>query len=220
MSNKLYTGDGVNEGSITGIFPIPIYQTEMNREWREEEKKIWEENSWHRSVGNLSSSDVYVLDRMPELKSDIETVVDDYWYKVVTTASDCTWVLTQSWLNKTEVGKYHHRHNHSNSLISGVVYLETDVTDTITFFREERNLLSLTVENYHLFNSPSWKFSVKSGDILLFPSHLHHMVEEKIDGAERISLAFNAWVSGTIGVAKDMTELEIESDFRHLRKNY
>jgi len=207
----------VNEGSITGIFPTPIYRTEMSRGWTEEEKKVWQDCDWHRSIGNSTSSDVYILDRLPELKESVESVIGDYWNKVITTVNSVSPVLTQSWLNRTGVGDYHHRHNHSNSLISGVVYLETD-SDTITFFREDRNLLSLTVENYHLFNSPSWVFSVKSGDIILFPSDLHHMVDEKVSGQDRISLAFNVWVKGSIGVKEDMTELTIGPEFKHLRK--
>lgn len=207
----------VNEGSVTGIFPTPIYRTEMTRGWTEEEKKVWQDCDWHRSIGNSTSSDVYILDRLPELKVSVESVIADYWNKVITTVNSVSPVLTQSWLNKTGKGDYHHRHNHSNSLISGVVYLETD-SDTITFFREDRNLLSLTVENYHLFNSPSWVFSVKAGDILLFPSDLHHMVDEKVSGQDRISLAFNVWVEGNIGVKEDMTELTIGPEFKHLRK--
>jgi uncharacterized protein (TIGR02466 family) len=206
-----------NEGSITGIFPTPIYRTEMIRGWTEEEKKVWQDCDWHRSIGNSTSSDVYVLDRLPELKGIVESVIGDYWNKVITTVNSVSPVLTQSWLNKTGKGDHHHRHNHSNSLISGVVYLETD-SDTITFFREDRSLLSLTVEDYHLFNSPSWVFSVKSGDIILFPSDLHHMVDEKVSGTDRISLAFNVWVKGSIGVKEDMTELTIGPEFKHLRK--
>ena len=207
----------VNEGSVSGIFPTPIYQTEMNRGWTEEEKKVWQDCDWHRSIGNSTSSDVYILDRLPELKDAIEFAIGDYWKKVLTTVNSASPVLTQSWLNKTGKGDHHHRHNHSNSLISGVLYLETD-HDTITFFREDSNLLSLTVEDYHLFNSPSWVFNVKRGDLILFPSNLHHMVEEKVSEADRISLAFNVWVTGSIGVREDMTQLAIEPEFKHLRK--
>lgn len=207
----------VNEGSVTGIFPTPIYRTEMNRGWTEEEKEVWQNCEWHKSIGNSTSSDVYILDRLPDLKAAVIHSIEDYWGKVITTVNSVSPILTQSWLNKTGRGEHHHRHNHSNSLISGVLYLETD-NDTITFFREDRNLLSLTVENYHLFNSPSWVFNVKSGDLLLFPSDLHHMVEEKISGEDRVSLAFNVWVEGSIGVREDMTELTIGPEFKHLRK--
>lgn len=217
MNLPLRQNKMVNEGSVTGIFPTPIYRNEINRGFTEEEKQVWQNCEWHKSIGNSTSSDVYILDRLPDLKAAVMSCIGEYWEDVITTVNSVSPKLTQSWLNRTCVGEHHHRHNHSNSLISGVLYLEAN-NDTITFFREDRNLLSLTVENYHLFNSSSWVFTVKSGDILLFPSHLHHKVDEKIWGEDRISLAFNVWVEGSIGVREDMTQLTIEPEFKHLRK--
>ena len=34
--------------------------------------------------------------------------------------------ITQSWINFTKKGEYHHPHAHPNSLISGVFYVEAD----------------------------------------------------------------------------------------------
>jgi hypothetical protein len=31
--------------------------------------------------------------------------------------------ITQSWLNYTETNQYHHKHEHPNSLVSGVFYV-------------------------------------------------------------------------------------------------
>jgi hypothetical protein len=47
----------------------------------------------------------------------------------------------------------------------------------------------------------------KTGDIILFPSSLTHMVETKEGTNTRISLAFNVFIKGTVGNNKNLTEL-------------
>ena len=46
--------------------------------------------------------------------------------------------ITISWINYTETNQYHHAHSHPNSVISGVYYIETDESDTITFFQHTK----------------------------------------------------------------------------------
>jgi hypothetical protein len=36
--------------------------------------------------------------------------------------------VTQSWLNWTKPGQWHHKHSHPNSLYSGVLYLDVEMT--------------------------------------------------------------------------------------------
>ena len=96
-----------------------------------------------------------------------------------------------------------------NSLVSGVFYINADEKlDKIKFFKEHTySTISLPTNNYNLFNSTSWWFTVKTGDIVLFPSSLTHMVETKEGDNVRTSLAFNVFVEGKIGNNKDLTEL-------------
>ena len=55
-------------------------------------------------------------------------------------------------------------------------------------------------------NSESWWFEVNEGDVIMFPSSLTHMVQT-VDGEERISIAFNTFLKGTVGDTNDLTEL-------------
>ena len=56
-------------------------------------------------------------------------------------------------------------------------------------------------------NSEAWWFQVKTGDIILFPSSLTHMVENKEGANTRISLAFNVFIKGKIGKKEELIEL-------------
>ncbi len=137
--------------------------------------------------------------------------VDDYFQKIITPKDNVSPYITQSWVNWTQSGEEHHKHAHSNSIFSGVFYIDADEEyDSIVFFKRH-TYESLTIEpnEFHLFNSESWNFKVKTGDIILFPSTLGHKVESKVGDNIRTSLSFNTFVKGTIGVDKNLTELKL-----------
>ena len=58
-------------------------------------------------------------------------------------------------------------------------------------------------------NSESWWFEVGSGDLVLFPSNLEHMVETKVGNETRVSIAFNTFLKGHIGVDESLTGLQL-----------
>jgi hypothetical protein len=92
--------------------------------------------------------------------------------------------------------------------VSGVLYINSDEqNDKIKFFNDSYRTLRLELKEYNIWNSKSWWFPVKTGDIILFPSSLTHMVETKQGTNTRISLAFNVFIKGTIGNNKSLTEL-------------
>ena len=55
-----------------------------------------------------------------DLKTDLDLRVKDYFNKIISPANNITPYITQSWLNYTETNQYHHKHQHPNSLVSGV----------------------------------------------------------------------------------------------------
>jgi hypothetical protein len=92
--------------------------------------------------------------------------------------------------------------------VSGIIYINChENLDKIKFFNDNCKTIKFEVKDYNLWNSESWWFSVKTGDIILFPSSLNHMVETKEGDNTRISLAFNVFIKGTVGDKKGLTEL-------------
>ena len=78
------------------------------------------------------------------------------------------------------------------------------------FFDKNQREIQFTPKEFNLWNSDSWYFLVESGDILIFPSNLEHMVEtveESENRDVRISLAFNTFVKGKLGNYGTSTEL-------------
>ena len=119
--------------------------------------------------------------------------------------------ITQSWLNYTDTGQNHHRHPHPNSYISGVFYLNANPeVDKIYFFKEEYKQLLIDPQTFNLWNSTSWWLPVGTGDLLIFPSNLIHMVDNTINKETRISLAFNTFPVGLLGDEDHLDSLYLQ----------
>lgn len=201
------------ESKIVGIFPTPIYFSKINRELTEKELLFIRKNKsnvYSNEGGNTTSNDNYILNNeiFKNLKKDLELKVEDYFDKIISSSNNIKSYITQSWINFTEKNQYHHKHQHSNSLISGVFYISSDKEfDKIKFFNDTYKLIHLEVKEWNIWNSESIWFPVNTGDIILFPSSLSHMVETKKELNSRISLAFNVFIKGTIGTNKNSNEL-------------
>jgi uncharacterized protein (TIGR02466 family) len=202
------------EATINGIFPTPVYISKLDRKLTLKELSFIDKIKLdlHNNEGNKTSNDNYVLNNksFKNLKEELDLRVKDYFDKVLSITDDVTPYITQSWLNYTETNQYHHKHEHSNSLVSGVFYINChEEFDKIKFFNEKYKTIKTEVKDWNLYNSLSWWFPVKTGDIILFPSSLTHMVETKQGDNTRISLAFNVFIRGTVGNNKQLTELHL-----------
>jgi len=202
------------ESEVRGIFPTPIYMSKLNRELTKKEKTFINKSKLdsHNNEGNITSNNNYILNNLlfKNLKKDLDLIVQDYFDKIICPANNITPYITQSWLNYTEKNQFHHKHQHPNSFISGVFYINcNDQFDKIKFFNTEYKTIRPEVKEWNLWNSESWWFPVKTGDIIMFPSSLTHMVETKEGTNTRISLAFNVFIKGVVGNNKKLTELII-----------
>jgi uncharacterized protein (TIGR02466 family) len=165
---------------------------------------------FYKNDGNITSNNNYILNEKPfaNIKKELDLRIQDYFDKVISPANNITPYITQSWLNYTETKQYHHKHAHPNSLVSGVFYINCHKEhDKIKFFSNKYSTIEPEVKDWNLWNSETWWFTVKTGDVILFPSSLTHMVETKQGDNTRISLAFNIFIKGKIGNNKLLTEL-------------
>ena len=200
------------ESTINSIFPMPIYMSKLDRALSPLELKFVDKNkkTFTKNDGNITSNNNYILNEKPftNIKKELDLRVQDYFNKVISPANNITPYITQSWLNYTETNQYHHKHAHQNSLVSGVFYINChEELDKIKFFNDNYKTIKLEIKDWNLWNSETWWFTVKTGDIIMFPSSLTHMVETKEGNNTRISLALNVFIKGKIGSNKNLTEL-------------
>ena len=190
---------------VENLFPTPVAFWNLNI--TEEEKAFIRNLEQRPNQGNTTSKNNYLLDKLPRIKGFVNHCLDEYMTAIYAPKHEVKPYITQSWANYTKPGQFHHKHAHPNSFISGCVYIAAK-GDKIFFYKDGYQQIKLPTENYNPYNSESWWFEVNEGDVILFPSSLTHMVQT-VDGEERISIAFNTFLKGTIGGADDLTELEI-----------
>ena len=120
---------------------------------------------------------------------------------------------TISWLNRTTKNAYHYQHHHVNSIASGVLYFTEDPTP-IELHTEKTcawTCLKIMPTQYNQYNSNSNLIEVKQGTLLIFPAYLEHSVPKSTSTTDRISLAFNTWTSGTIGLLDKTSFLNLNN---------
>ena len=200
---------------INSIFPTPIYMTNIDRPFTKQELKFVEDqkNYCTKNEGNINTKDNYILNRkeLNNIKKFLNECCKDYVDKIICPHNDLKLYITQSWLNYTEENQYHHRHEHPNSVVSGVLYLDSDKDkDMIKFFsnvKYEQIKPQVHDDKYNIWNSHSWWFPVETGKLVMFPSSTTHQVDTKKGDNTRVSLAFNTFYKGTIGGNSNLTEL-------------
>ena len=183
----------------------------LGRDFTADEQAFVAAQPTHKNMGNTTSDDRYVLrhDTLADLMTFVQASVDEYVKAIYAPKEAVSLRVTQSWLNYTKPGEFHHKHAHPNSFISGVLYLKAaKERDRIYFYRDGYQQIKLTTDNWNLYNSESWWFEAATGEMLLFPSSLAHMVET-VQGDERISLAFNTFPVGLVGSEESLTALHL-----------
>ena len=200
---------------IHSIFPTPIYTTKINRGFTKQELNFVEQQKKHCSnnQGNINTKDNYILNRkeFKNIKKFLDKHCKEYLDTVICPKNNIELYITQSWLNYTEANQYHHKHEHPNSVVSGVFYFDSDVKNDKILFSHSRGYQQISPETdkekFNLWNSGTWFFPVETGNLFMFPSSTTHQVETKKGTNTRISLAFNTFYKGTVGSDKSLTEL-------------
>ena len=200
---------------IYSIFPTPIYKTKIDRGFTKQELQFVNEQKKHcsKNKGNINTKDNYILKRkeLKNIKKFLDKCCEDYLNRIICTKNNIELYITQSWLNYTETNQYHHQHAHPNSVVSGVLYFDSDIKNDKILFTHPLGYRQIKPETddtkYNLWNSETWFFPVETGDLFMFPSSTTHQVETKQGNNTRISLAFNTFYKGTVGSNSELTEL-------------
>jgi uncharacterized protein (TIGR02466 family) len=198
--------------NIHNLFPLPIGFFRLGRDLTKTELDYILGQDKYPNQGNITSSNRTILKdkELTDIRDFIEDAMLEYFKTVHDPKGDVALYVTQSWANYTEPGQYHHKHAHPNSFISGVFYPQADRSvDKIYFYKSGYERIKVAPQTWNHWNSESWWFEVGAGDLILFPSHLEHMVETKVGNETRVSIAFNTFLKGHIGVDESLTGLQL-----------
>tara|TARA_R100001129_G_scaffold98845_3_gene67258 strand:+ start:1708 stop:2316 length:609 start_codon:yes stop_codon:yes gene_type:complete len=198
---------------IQSLFPTALFVDKLDFKLNKKQLKYTKTCERKQNTFNISSSNSYVLnlDLFKNLKEKIEEKVAHYLLDIDFAPHNINFFITQSWFNYTKENQAHHEHEHPNSYLSGVYYIDADKKlDSIMFINKRyTGQISLPATEYNDYNSKSYKLPVSTGDIILFPSSTTHKVNTKKGKNERLSLAFNVFIKGDLGDEGELWKLKI-----------
>lgn len=194
------------------ILPTIVYKQNIQNEFSNEIKSLMETPLEVPKVKKPHgySTDRYILNspQYSNIKLFIENAINKYFAEVL--AIDGESIITQSWVNANRPNEFAHLHTHPNSFASGVLYLYVnDKNGEIKFHGPSRQNSTI---NYTLKPKPIKPdvdgeiFSVKTGDLIIFPSFLPHSVPKNTSNETRWSMAFNSLTKNVIGEYETLTE--------------
>jgi len=169
------------------LWPVPIYKSEipLNTKWLNFIKKI-KYNRVYANNGWMSDKfNLLETKQLKTLKKQIIKHLHNYTYE---------------------------HHKHTNSVFSGIYYLQTKKDCGDIFFHNKNNLVnmfSLSFRKDNFINVNKCLFNLKDGVLLLFPSDVYHGTERmKVKNFERICLSFNVFIKDNIGINESLLELK------------
>ncbi len=172
------------------LFPTPLYI----------EPITIEENNWDNirmeSCGNgLTSVSRNILNILPLLTQQVYYHIDQY---LQLTGHKTKINITSSWLNFHRYMDYAQTHYHSNSIISGVIFIVIPpnsgnfcIRKPHSFTKDFSMVTKLNTTHDTSYNTEEFILKPMNNTIALFPSVLQHDVTPNYTDHTRITLAFD-----------------------------
>lgn len=203
--------------TLIPLFSVPIFIDKIDLDFEQQSNVVGQISYDYIHDGNyFISSNVDILNtgQFVELKQEILKKIDSFAHNTLKINKKIKFYITTSWIVKFPKNSWAQKHIHSNSIFSGVVYLNTASDGgEICFHKDNRyhNIsyptLELVYDDWSEYTSDYWKLKPNTGDIFLFPSNLTHSVEKNLSDNERISLAFNVFARGVFGTHESSIEI-------------
>jgi len=194
--------DAMENRALHGCFVTPIFESTIKDEYKGVlegvrrtilEMKKKKEGAFE--FGNFVTVDNLQDDpRFDKLKQIILTEAD-------TAMSQLSWkrdaiYVNGMWANATNTTHRHMVHTHPNSMMSGIIHIQSPDGAGPTTFADPRpgaRVMELNVDEYSELNGGVMMLAPKEGRMLLWPSWLPHGVEvpREAHTKDRIVVAFN-----------------------------
>lgn len=145
----------------------------------------WQSDDLHIKNGELEELKDIVIDK-------IRKIAENFEY-----SNTHILKLYNYWININKKNNKNAKHIHPGSIISAVYYIKVpDNSGEIIFYTPLQNydkfIFGNMIEKYNSYNSSTYTYIPKSGDLIMFPSWLYHNVSDNKSEEERISIAFNS----------------------------
>ena len=130
-------------------------------------------------------------DALNELFSNFLGFVNDYCAQITGLNN---LMLGNFWVNINQKYDYNRTHDHQNSILSAVYYVDAEGDDIGNFVAERDDTAEFFLGSYKNvsgFTGTSFAITPLTGFAFLMPSWVLHSVEQNLTDRDRISIAFN-----------------------------
>ncbi len=206
------------QSEIVSLFPTPLYKTnvEIEDNINEEFLNTIPYRPYPDQTGWSSEDGKILLDeRFKSVKAHVDKHVEIFLYEIIKIGQGKP-KHTQSWINKHGPNGYSPKHYHTNAFVSGGIYLHCAPQCGGIVFNQSHtsptwsaNSIRPGLKELTIFNADNWAFEVHRGDLLIFPSHLMHQVENNMSDQDRYMIAFNYFLEGDIGEHTGAMQLRV-----------
>jgi uncharacterized protein (TIGR02466 family) len=186
--------------TVIPIGGFPLYIVETENVLTEKQKQIIFDIEEFKATGNssvyISSTDcVLEHEELLDFKTFFKKHLDIYTSDILQLESN--FEITDSWTARTPSNGSHHKHNHPNSIFSGVYYVNADAGDLVLEFDplySKYFRFNYKIKQYNIYNSNAWDIPVKPGLLVLFPSYLQHFTRKNTGVDNRMIVGFNSFL--------------------------
>lgn len=195
------------------IIKMPFYEWTLPEDVVEESLNFILNTTYSDTYQNYFSQDRNIGDT--KLKNFINDSLLELKEKLYPNMPYLNIKSTQIWGTRTGITQKHHRHFHSNSVFSGIIYLTDHEKSGATrfyfpniyFHHELNNLLKPLTE---VTKSNHFDIFPKKGRMIIFPSNIEHETTPNKDRSYRYTISFNSFFEGTLGNTDAATALGIK----------
>lgn len=196
----------MDDFEIAPLFSTPFYSSKIDID--DSTKDVVRNLTYKRlGIGNgYRSENTHLLDDilLKSLNDKIIEHINKFVIEGLNVKNTVDFKITASWATKHDQNDWCQTHSHNNSLISGIVYIDTTPNSgKVIFTNSNTNLfhpsLDVEFEETNLFNAKSIEFIPEVGTVLMFPSFLRHQVTPNLSFENRYCIAFNLFPRGKLG---------------------
>ena len=181
------------------LFPTPLWQIQIKGVDNDAIKEYCyhlKDNTEGVTISNRGGwHSKEILEPLPdalnELFSNFLGFVNDYCAQITGLNN---LMLGNFWVNINQKYDYNRSHDHQNSILSGVYYVDCEGEDVGNFVVERDDTAEFFLGSYKNvsgFTGTSFAITPLTGFAFLMPSWVLHSVEQNLTDRDRISVAFN-----------------------------
>lgn len=211
----------MNNAKVIQLFPISVFTSNIGVDEKDREfltnldfERMPSEN------GNFTKNkNVLDFEECKQLKNKIIKALNGYVRNYLQVSKNVNFYLQNSWVNEHLPTDWAQPHIHQNSLISGVYYIKTfENSGDITFLKPDgytnlfHSSINIEFDNKDAHNTDRLSYQPVDGDLLIFPSHLMHMIGKNKNEQKRYSMGFNFFAEG------ELYSKDAKIDYLNLRK--